>query len=143
MKPPEEVKREFVQQRLAKAGADLRVSRYLLGGAANLSYGAAFHAQQAAEKFLKAVLVWHQVEFSKTHDIGRLVDLVRTADATLADLVRDGVALTPYGVEVRYPGDLPEPTPAEAREAVALAERVRQAVLQHLPPDVGPTASED
>lgn len=143
MKPPEEVKREFVRRWLAKAGADLRVSRHLMGGAANLSYGAAFHAQQAAEKFLKAVLVWHQVEFAKTHDIGRLIDLVRAADTTLADLVRDAAALTPYGVELRYPGDLPEPTPAEALEAVALAERVRQAVLQHLPSELGPTASEE
>lgn len=143
MKPPEEVKREFVRQWLARAGADLRASRHLLGGATSLSYAAAFHAQRAAEKFLKAVLVWRQIEFPKTHDIGRLVGLVRVADATLADLVADAAALTPYGVEVRYPGDLPEPTPAEAREAVALAERVRQAVLQHLPSEFGPTATEE
>lgn len=143
MKPPEEVKSEFVRQWLAKAGADLRASRHLLGGAASLSYAAAFHAQQAAEKFLKAVLVWHQIEFPKTHEMGRLVDLVRMADATLADLVADAAALTPYGVEMRYPGDLPEPTPTEAREAVAVSERVRQEVLQHLPSEFGPTASED
>jgi len=82
---------------------------------------------------LKAVLVWHQVEFPKTHDIGRILNLVRTADAGLADRVHDAASLTPYGAEVRYPGDAPEPTQEEAREAVAVAERVHRAVLQHLP----------
>ncbi len=135
MKPPEEVKREFVRQWLHKAAADLKMAKHLLGGDADLSYGAAFHAQQAAEKYLKAVLVWHQVEFPKTHDIGRLLDLVRTADAQFADLVATAAALTPYGVELRYPADLPEPTLEQARAAVATAERLEQAILQHLPPE--------
>lgn len=107
-------------------------------GRRELSYGAAFHAQQAAEKFLKAVLVWHQVEFAKTHDIGRLVDLVKTIDAILAEVIRDSAALTPYGVEVRYPGELLEPTAEEARQAVGLAECVREAVFLHLPPEFRP-----
>lgn len=58
---------------------------------------------------------------------------MRTADAGLADHVHDAGSLTPYGAEVRYPGDAPEPTQEEAREAVAMAERVHRAVLQHLP----------
>lgn len=116
MRPPEEVKRE---------------------------YAAAFHAQQAAEKFLKAVLVWHQIEFPKTHDISRLLDLVRPAAADLADGLDEAAALTSYGVEARYPGDLPEPTPDAAKEAVALARRVREAVHAHLPPafDTDPRGS--
>jgi len=137
MKPPEEVKREFVRQWLRKGTDDLKVARHLLNAKPDLSYGAAFHAQQAAEKLLKAVLVWHQVEFAKTHDIGRILDLVRTTDPKLADRVRESAALTPYGVDVRYPGDQPEPTREEAREAVAMAERVEQAVLQHLPVEFG------
>ncbi|MFQ5705484.1 MAG: HEPN domain-containing protein [Gemmatimonadales bacterium] len=139
MKPPEEVKREFVRQWLRKGLADLTAARHLLSGGAELSYGAAFHAQQAAEKLLKAVLVWHQVEFPKTHDIGRLVELVYSADPPLADRTREAAALTPYGVEARYPGDLCEPTLGEARLAMTLAERVRDAVLQHLPPEFGTT----
>jgi HEPN domain-containing protein len=143
MKRPEEVKREFVGQWLRKGAGDLKIARYLLGGSPDLSYGAAFHAQQAAEKLLKAVLVWHQVEFAKTYDIGRILDLVRTADPTLADRVRDSTALTPYGVEVRYPGDQPEPTREEARRALTTAERVKEAVLQHLPDEFRSAAEKE
>jgi hypothetical protein len=36
----------------------------------------AVHSQQAVQKALKALLVWYQVEFPKTHDIKRLLDLL-------------------------------------------------------------------
>jgi HEPN domain-containing protein len=137
MKPPEEVRREFVRQWLHKATEDMKAAKHLLGGDAELTLPTAFHAQQAAEKYLKAVLVWHQVDFPKTHDIGRLLELVGTVDAHLADLVAGAAALTPFGVEFRYPADLPEPTRKEARAAVAVANRVLQAVFKHLPREFG------
>ena len=51
MKSPEEVKREFVHQWLGKAESDLKAARHLLDGEAELSFGAAFHAQQAVRDF--------------------------------------------------------------------------------------------
>jgi HEPN domain-containing protein len=138
MRPPEGVKRGFVVQRIRSADGDLAAAKHLLSGGAEFVRGAVFHAQQAAEKFLKAVLVWHQVEFPKTHDIGRLTDLLKTVDSGLADRVREASALTPYAVEARYPSDVPEPTLAEAREALSIATRVRDSVLGQLAPVLGP-----
>ena len=66
---------------------------------------------------------------------------MHTADPPLADLPREAAALTPYGVETRYPGDLAEPDLEEARQALALAERVREAVFQHLPTEFSTTSS--
>lgn len=66
-----------------------------------------FHAQQAAEKFIKAFLVRHQIEFPKTHNIALLRQLVGSVDSELAKALDVSDALTPYGVEFRYPGDLP------------------------------------
>jgi HEPN domain-containing protein len=126
-----------VRQWLSKAKGDLKVARHLLGGDADFAFGAAFHAQQAAEKALKAALVWHQVDFPKTHDLGRLSDLLRSAVAQLPVPITQAIALTPYGVEVRYPADLPEPTVSEARDALALAEAVYKAVLALLPAEFG------
>lgn len=40
--------------------------------------------------------------------------------------------LTPYSVDARYPGDLPEPTLGESRQALTLAESVRDAILNIL-----------
>jgi HEPN domain-containing protein len=142
MKPPEGVKRDFVAHWVRSANGDLAAARQLFSGGPEIIRGAVFHAQQAAEKFLKAVLVWHQVEFPKTHDIGRLADLLETVDAGLAARVREASALTPYAVEARYPSDLPEPTLDEAREALAIAARVRDAVLRQLAPVLGTDTSQ-
>lgn len=51
----------------------------------------------------------------------------------MAELLADVTALNPYGVDVRYPGDMPELTTEDARSAMAIASKVRKAVLGALP----------
>ena len=48
-------------------------------------------------------------------------------------MVQGASALSPYGADVRYPGDLPEPSVSEAENAVALARQIRDVVVEHLP----------
>lgn len=128
MRPPEGATQDLLQQWVAKAEEDFAVAEHLL--AENTPYlgTVGFHAQQAAEKFLKAALVHYQVEFPKTHDLGRLLDLVATANAPLAASLRRATALNPLGATMRYPSDLPELTAEDARTAVGLAGAVREAV---------------
>ena len=81
-----------------------------------------FDAPQAAEKALKALLVALGIPFPKTHDLERLLELIRPripVPLELEALVR----LNPFAVASRYPGDLPEATEEDWREALALAER--------------------
>lgn len=91
-----------------------------------------FHSQQAAEKYLKAYLTQRQIEFPKTHSIRELLGLVRTVDGGLAERLHPAVALTPYGVEARYPGDLADPSYSESKEALVLAQAVAKAVREWL-----------
>jgi len=132
MRPPEEVKKEIVRQWLAKAEQDMKAGEALLAAEPPLLYPACFHAQRAAEKYLKALFTWHQIEFPKTHAIEQLLDLVKDAEPETVSSIRQAVALTPYGVDIRYPGDQPEPSQEEAREAVELARKVRDAVMDRL-----------
>ncbi|HUU69041.1 MAG TPA: HEPN domain-containing protein [Planctomycetota bacterium] len=133
MKPPEQVKKEFVAQWLAKAETDLAAAETLLSEDHPLYYPSCFHSQQAAEKYIKAFLTWHQVEFPKTHVFGDLLRLVGQVDAALAVDLKRVTLLNPYGVEVRYPGDIPEPTRSQAEEALRVARSVRDAILKALP----------
>jgi len=79
MRTPEQVRWDFVQQWLAKAEQDLRAGRVILQADLEDFETVGFHAQQAAEKFLKALLVRHQIEVPKTHNIPHLrgLDTVR------------------------------------------------------------------
>lgn len=82
-----------------------------------------FHAQQAAEKALKAVLVANSVAVPNIHSIRRLIDLLPAKLDTLGE-VQDAAGLTDYDVSSRYPGDFEPVDEDEHREAVRLAEAV-------------------
>ncbi|MDY7011933.1 MAG: HEPN domain-containing protein [Planctomycetota bacterium] len=137
MRPPDQVKVELVSQWLAKADQDIQASEALLAAAPPFLYPACFHAQQAAEKYLKALLTWHQIEFPKTHAIEQLLDLLEPTVPDIGSGLRDAVSLTPFGVDIRYPSEQPEPDLEEARKALKLVRQVRDAVLPLLPTGLG------
>ena len=85
------------------------------------SEDAVFHCQQAVEKALKAFLVWSDVPFPKTHDLGRLGNQAAQLDPSLEQLVDRIVDLSKYAWMFRYPGDPIEPSTEEAREVLARA----------------------
>jgi len=130
MRPPEEVKRELIHQWLGKAEEDLEAAKILLAHEKPFLFAAGFHSQQAAEKYLKAFLTWRQIEFPKTHDLIQLLRLIGSANPALAADLKEITALNPYGVDIRYPGDVPDLAPQDARQAVELAEKAREKVLE-------------
>ena len=134
MRTPEQVKWDFVQQWLGKAQQDLRAAKVLLSGELEDFDPVGFHAQQAAEKLIKAVLVRHQIEFPKTHDLARLRKLLAQVDRALAGSLAPLDALTPFGVEFRYPGSAQIVTHDQGSQLLQLAEDLRETVLAHLAP---------
>jgi len=93
-----------------------------------------FHAQQCAEKYLKALLVLDGIDFPKTHDIERLTALL-VARADICLTTEEQGRLTDYAITTRYPGT-GEIFLTEARRAVTLARRVRKQVRNLLPDEI-------
>lgn len=90
-----------------------------------------FHAQQCAEKYLKALLVLCGCEVPRTHDLVRLLSLA--AFATEVHLTPADVSpLNRYLTEGRYPGDWEPVGEEDAHEALTLARKVRQDVQGRL-----------
>lgn len=85
--------------------------------------GLCFHAQQAAEKAPKAVLIANGVPPTKTHNIRTLLDLL-PQDVIVPHEVEDAASLTDYAVISRYPGDFESINEKEYKETVRLAEAV-------------------
>lgn len=91
-----------------------------------------FHAQQCIEKYIKALLVLGRIDFPKTNDIRRLVDMLTPGlRPDLSPVEQD--TLTPYATATRYPGGSERSTIGQAREAVKMAHRVRKQVRSRLP----------
>jgi HEPN domain-containing protein len=62
---------------LEKARNDLRNAEHTLTMAAECPFDTiCYHAQQCVEKCLKGLLVWHSIDFPKTHDLGALLSLL-------------------------------------------------------------------
>ncbi len=108
---------------LRYATEDLDAAERMVEGPGWAPRIACFHAQQAAEKALKAVLVHEGMPLQFTHNLELLRDLVpdgRRVRAIEGDLRQ----LSERAVVPRYPGPGPDATPEDAREEVALARAI-------------------
>jgi HEPN domain-containing protein len=92
-----------------------------------------FHAQQAAEKVLKAFPVFHGQTPSKSHDCAYLLSECAKIAPSLAPLRADFRYVTRYGVAPRYPDIGPDPTKKQSVAAIAAMDRLRASVFALLP----------
>jgi HEPN domain-containing protein len=65
-----------------------------------------YHAQQCAEKSLKAYLIANETDPPYIHDLVELVRLCTANEANFSTIQPYCVSLNPYGVQVRYPNEL-------------------------------------
>jgi HEPN domain-containing protein len=111
------------QRWLRYAQEDLVAAEAIIGQPDIAPRHACWLAQQAAEKALKAVLVFLQVDFPYRHDLDALRNLV-PAGWRLREELPDLADLTEWAVEGRYPGDQPDATESDACFAVQQARAV-------------------
>jgi len=128
----DEAIKDLVNKWIKKAENDLLTAERGLSFEDPITQTVCFHCQQAAEKYLKAFLVHHQIYFAKTHKIMELLTSCATVDASFRDQLQDADNLTDYAVEIRYPDVLLEPTIKDAKEAFEIALKVKQFVLKKL-----------
>ena len=120
----------------ARARADIRAAECDLGASPALLGDAAFHCQQAAEKAVKGFLPWHGRPFRKTHSLEELGEQCLNVDRGLEAVIDPAVPLTEYAWKFRYPGEPEEPTRPEVEEALSLARKLYEAILDRLPEEV-------
>lgn len=63
---------------------------------------ACFHAQQALEKLLKGVLVFHGIDYHRTHDLHRLASLLQNNGVSTPYPPEVFTRLNPFAVTFRY-----------------------------------------
>ena len=117
---------------LVRADLDLQIATLALEATPVLGAGAAYHAQQASEKALKAYLTAYGVVFPRTHELEPLLHACELIDARFHQFASVAQTLTPYASEFRYPGQRLEPLESEARQAVQDATRIVAFVRQLL-----------
>ncbi|MBT1076770.1 HEPN domain-containing protein [Geobacter grbiciae] len=89
-----------------------------------------FHAQQCAEKYLKAIMVETGMRVPRIHDLEALVNLLFGEYADLERILRFARILSAMAVEVRYPGMTADED--DAAESLKAATLIREAVQEIL-----------
>lgn len=89
-----------------------------------------FHAQQCAEKYLKARLVEAEIAFRKTHDLLNLLETVSSIEPAWSAYDTTLPKLTIYGVAGRYPGLSADK--AQSDQAVEICRVIRDIVRKSL-----------
>ncbi|MSS73144.1 MAG: HEPN domain-containing protein [Candidatus Latescibacteria bacterium] len=120
-----------------KAESDLTTGRRTL--ASDGPYDTAcFHAQQAAEKYLKGFLAFLEaLQIPQTHNLEDLLNLCVALVPGWGIVGVDLTELTPYAVQLRYDFEF-WPDPETAEKALNMAEQVRAAVLSVIPQKAHP-----
>lgn len=112
---------------IAKAEGDWMVAGREVRARKSPNYDAVcFHCQQCVEKYLKGQLQEESLAVPKTHDLGKLLDLLLPTHSLWAALRLTLDTLSVYAVGFRYPGDSADKE--EARNAVKLCHSVRETV---------------
>lgn len=112
-----------------KAEEDWNAAQTLYRARKHPGYNAVcFHAQQCAEKYLKARLQEANITFGKTHNLILLHNLVSPIEPSWNVLVADLAVLNSYSVDLRYPGAAA--TKVDAKDAIKRCQIIRSLVRQ-------------
>ena len=128
---------ELCRGLLRKAASDRRAMDPSI--AAQALDSACFHAQEIAEKCLKAYLAYRGASFPYTHNLAKLVEVGARFDPTFNALLPTALPLTPFAVELRYDDSFWPDLPT-AQEARTSALTVLRYILDRLPPEMEPAS---
>ena len=120
---PEREPREEAAILARKAQGDATAMRKLADDPEIADDIVGFHAEQAVEKWLKAVIGNRGVKFEYTHDLRHLIELAKAAVGDFPFEVGAVIALTEYAVPLRY-DELLDSEPLDRDATVALVDEV-------------------
>lgn len=110
---------------LARATADINLSNIYLEDLC-------FDAQQAAEKAIKALLLFRGIVFPFVHDLAELVTVLQRNGEEVPPSIAEAARLTRFAVETRYPSLAEAVTREDYNRAVAIAAEVIRWVEKHM-----------
>lgn len=119
--------KKYVKNWLEKANEDIQVALLIIKEDIPLTGPVCFHCQQAAEKFFKAFLTLHRIDFPKTHNLDYLHELCKKINAKMFENI-DTKDLNAFGVDIRYPGDIYHPTVNETKQYIEIARQIKNIV---------------
>ena len=119
--------KDYLEKLIIKAEHDLLAAENLIHSKPQVLDAACFHCQQCVEKYLKAFLFLHGIDFDKIHDVKKLLADCSKIDKSFSSV--DSENLDIYAVEARYADNFLLPELFEAEKYYEIAKQIKELVL--------------
>lgn len=120
---------KIVNEWLDKADEDFHFATANLKEGSNFYAQICFHFQQAAEKYLKAFIVAHDLEFEKSHNLIYLLKVCKQKEPALSSLNNECEFLNTFYIETRYPVHWPtDYTKERALQAKQSTQKIAESI---------------
>ncbi len=122
---------KIVVEWLKKAEDDFEIAARAIQGKRRINWVACYHAQQSAEKHLKAFLIANDQEPERTHNLVRILNECKRFEPGFTFLEGYAEFLTPFAAEIRYPTGM-ELRLRHAKKSLKAANEIKMFVLERL-----------
>jgi len=116
---------ENINDWIEKADHDLGAAKIIYLHLPDYFDAIAFHCQQAVEKYLKALLVFYDIDFLRSHDLIYLLELLSRKVDVDDSKFKKAFTLNSFGVQIRYPNKIINLTKSEIESAIQISEEFR------------------
>ena len=117
-------KNELLKEWLRRAKSNLERAKIGKNKIEDILYeDLCFDCQQCVEKSLKALLIFYDISFPRTHSINLLLSLLENQIKNIPIHITDNVILNDYAVETRYPGFYEPVSEEEYKNSLELADK--------------------
>ena len=123
---------EQIKEWIKKAEHDLGSAKIIFLYLPDYSDTIAFHCQQAVEKYIKAIMVYKEIEFQRSHDLIYLLELLSSVSEISKDRYKKAVSLNGYSVQIRYPDKIVKLSRKELEDAIAISQEFRTFAIEQI-----------
>jgi HEPN domain-containing protein len=116
---------DHIKEWIYKADHDLGSAKVIYRYLPDYFDTIAFHCQQAVEKYIKAILVFYNTEFQRSHDLIYLLDLLSRKIEISDEIYNKAITLNGFSVEIRYPAKKIYLSKEELEFAIKIAQEFR------------------
>jgi len=116
---------DHIKEWVDKADHDLGSAKLIFLHIPNYFDTIAFHCQQAVEKYIKAILVFYEIDFQRSHNLIYLLDLLSKKLEISEDRYDKAILLNGFSVQIRYPDKTIFLSNEELATAIAITQDFR------------------
>ena len=117
---------DFIREWVYEGNNDLGLAEFVIENNGKYYDLVCFHCQQAAEKYLKAYIIYLQLYYRKVHDLTYLLNVIKRKKEIPKKLIKKAEMLEEYAIDSRYPDHWHDPTLNETEECIEAAKMFKE-----------------